>query len=358
LAQRDRDPKRVARMEEGKKGEAGAMDTFFRLLLGKPAHCFANMHGGGPPAKLESMRAMDQLVLKEGADKTFKGLSGECGAGNKGACLVAGLMAMEGQGTMQNLDEAAGLLQKACDLKVPQACFYLGRLRDGLKGFDGKGLPADAGKAYEHYRQGCSGGSGEACYNVGQMLDNGRVVDGEEKKLHARVAKFFGLACTNGVARGCVNLGAIKYEGTQIRQDHKGALQLFKRACELGEGAGCGHAGSMLLAGEGVSEPATSEAAELYYEGCRLGHSRSCLTQGKMLSSAAAEAIEKGSATAEHALHAKARGVMFYRRACELGDPQGCKIYRNAQEGLKEVDTRTGDEVFWLNVNESKDEAK
>ena len=112
------------------------------------------------------------------------------------------------------------------------------------------------------------------------------------------------------------------------------------------------------MAGEGVKEASSEEAAELYYEGCRLGHARSCLTQGKMLSSAAAEAVEKGSATAEHALHAKARAVMFYRRACELGDPQGCKKYRAAPEGLKEVDTRAGDEVFWLNVVEPKEDKK
>lgn len=54
-----------------------------------------------------------------------------------------------------------------------------------------------------------------------------------------------------------------------------------------------------------------------------------------MLSAAAAEAVENNTATGEHALHAKARAVMFYRRACELGEAQGCKIYRNSVEGLK-----------------------
>lgn len=340
-------------MEGERAGRASGIDAFFRMALGRPAHCFANMNRG-QTAELESMRALNQLKLRDGADKSFAGLNGECGGGNSQACMVAGLMAMEGHGTNQDLQQASQLLQKACEGKVGNGCFYLGRINDGLKAMDGSGLPRDAGKAYEQYREGCSRGVGEACFNVGQMLDNGRVVDGDAKKLHSRVGKFFGLACSNGVARGCVNLGAIKYDGTQIKEDRRGALQLFKRACELGEGAGCGHAGSMLLAGEGVAEPSSSEAAELYYEGCRLGHSRSCLTQGKMLSSAAAEAVEKGSATAEHALHAKARGVMFYRRACELGDPQGCHKYRNAPEGLKEVDTRTGDEMFWLNVVEPK----
>jgi hypothetical protein len=54
-----------------------------------------------------------------------------------------------------------------------------------------------------------------------------------------------------------------------------------------------------------------------------------------MLSAVAVDAVENKSATSEHALHAKARAVMFYRRACELGDPQGCSIYRKSPEGLK-----------------------
>jgi hypothetical protein len=54
-----------------------------------------------------------------------------------------------------------------------------------------------------------------------------------------------------------------------------------------------------------------------------------------MLSAVAADAVENKSATSEHALHAKARAVMFYRRACELGDPKGCSIYRKSPEGLK-----------------------
>jgi TPR repeat protein len=61
--------------------------------------------------------------------------------------------------------------------------------------------------------------------------------------------------------------------------DITGALQLFRRGCELGEGAACGHAGSMLAAGEGAKAADPAAAAELFYEGCRLGHARSCFAQ-------------------------------------------------------------------------------
>lgn len=54
---------------------------------------------------------------------------------------------------------------------------------------------------------------------------------------------------------------------------------LFKRGCELGEGAACAHAGSMIVNGEGVIDADKGAGAALLYEGCRLGHGRSCLAQ-------------------------------------------------------------------------------
>ncbi len=100
---------------------------------------------------------------------------------------------------------------------------------------------------------------------MAQMLDQGRIAGGEtERKLHRRVAKvclcvngkieawgwgnkhlfhtfntrllfslfnthafmqFFALACKQNVARGCVNLGVMKYEGTQISKDQTGTIQ-------------------------------------------------------------------------------------------------------------------------------------
>lgn len=53
-----------------------------------------------------------------------------------------------------------------------------------------------------------------ACLGGGQMLDQAKV-PGEraaeaDAHVQRRVAKFFGLACANGVAKGCVNLGVMQ----------------------------------------------------------------------------------------------------------------------------------------------------
>lgn len=45
-----------------------------------------------------------------------------------------------------------------------------------------------------------------------------------------------------------------------------------------------------------------------------------------MLNQAAVAAVKDGNVKGEHAMHAKARAVMFFRRACELGDAQVCAL--------------------------------
>jgi len=63
-----------------------------------------------------------------------------------------------------------------------------------------------------------------------------------------------------------------------------------------------------------------AEGATLYYEGCKQAHARSCMAQATMLNDAAIQAVNDPSVKGEHAMHAKARAVMFFRRACELGE--------------------------------------
>jgi len=49
-------------------------------------------------------------------------------------------------------------------------------------------------------------------------------------------------------------------------------------------------------------------------------------------------------------MHAKARAIMFFRRACELGDAAGCNRFFKSKDALKVLDTRSPDETSWLNV--------
>jgi TPR repeat protein len=119
------------------------MDEFFKVLLGKPALCFASM-ASKQELQLDSVRALNDLGKI--SDRSVVGLEGKCEAGDSRSCLVAGLLVMEGQGAMQDFTRAAKLFDSACQRGVAKGCFFLGRLNDGLRAMDGSSLPADSTK--------------------------------------------------------------------------------------------------------------------------------------------------------------------------------------------------------------------
>ena len=51
--------------------------------------------------------------------------------------------------------------------------------------------------------------------------------------------------------------------------------QLFKKSCDLGEGAGCNNLGILYADGKGVSQDDT-KASELYKKSCDLGSADGC----------------------------------------------------------------------------------
>jgi len=126
------------------------------------------------------------------------------------------------------------------------------------------------------------------------------------------------------------------------------AMRTFRVACDMHEGAGCGFAGDLLM--QEMVAGGQSQAANLYYDGCKYGNARSCMAQATMLNQAAVAAAGDGSVKGEHAMHAKARSIMFFRRACELGNAQGCNRFFKAHDALRILDTRSEDEKSWLSV--------
>mmetsp|Transcript_34421 Transcript_34421/g.77621 ORF Transcript_34421/g.77621 Transcript_34421/m.77621 type:complete len:352 (-) Transcript_34421:21-1076(-) len=339
------------------------------------AHCFAPHAGNFPGAsRSDCARALDELSENNGESPQRNLNSTDvkkmCDDGNHRACFAYALMALEGQGGLsQNVQLAADILRSSCEHGNEKACFYLARVHDGLTGYDGRGLPRDARQAGHYYRKACSMGNGEACYNFGQLLDQGKadLVDVGSKssgkgnqsdaRKQRRVAKFFGLACEKGVSKGCVNLGVMEWEGKGIPKNEKHALHLFQAACRMGEGAGCGFAGDMLREKVVETQSNNADAAEMYYAGCQNGNARCCLIQAKMLEDAAIDAIKAGTSTGEHALQARARAVMFFRRACELGSALGCKRFLGSNDAFKVIDTRNESEKMWLNVTPQTEES-
>ena len=218
------------------------------------AHCFGNT-SAQPASRPDSMRALDDVAKSSAgaAPPTAADVRRRCESGDNEACLAYGLMAMEGQaGVKQDLHHAADVFRRTCDVGNAKSCFFLARLYDGVVGMDGRGLPPTLAESSLHYRRACEGGVGQGCFNLAQMLDQGKVPGQKDaassRQVQRRIAKFFGLACAQGVPKGCVNLGVLQLDGFAGRSgSFTDAMRTFRAACHMGQGAGCGYAADLIM---------------------------------------------------------------------------------------------------------------
>ena len=292
------------------------------------------------PQRPDSMRALDEasaaLARPGSAEPLTAGdIKAQADTGHTLARLAYGLMLMEGQGgVQQDFQAAADYMRPACAAENGNACFFLGLLHDGLVGLDGRGLPRRPAEAGRFYRNACDYGAAQGCYNFAQILDRPRAAprtppgappaamsaaaagapaaaelsDKERQREQRRIAKFFAMACSGGVGKGCVNLGVMHLDGYGgFAPSALAALPVLQRACKLQEGSGCHYTGDLIM--QGAVPGAESHAAELYYAGCRFGSPGACMAQGRMLGQAARAAAEAGTVSGEAALQAKARSV-------------------------------------------------
>jgi len=150
--------------------------------------------------------------------------------------------------------------------------------------------------------------------------------------------------CDAGEAAACRELGELRLKGVGGPKSRKDGREAFERACDLGDGAACGMAGSLVYARR------DDEARRRLRRGCDLDHPRSCTTWAWMLlhgegggadPAAARAAFDKACDGGEAAAcvfaalairddssvderdTARERDVRL-RRACDLGDARSC----------------------------------
>ena len=64
--------------------------------------------------------------------------------------------------------------------------------------------------------------------------------------------------------------------GQGVQKDEVQAAQLYERACDAGDGVGCGFLGDMYAKGWGVKKN-KDRAKELYRKACQLGWTQACM---------------------------------------------------------------------------------
>lgn len=154
-------------------------------------------------------------------------------------------------------------LERLCAEGEPTACTAAGSMliagRDGMK--------AEPRRGAELVVRGCDGGDKVACLSAGFEYAKGELVPRDL----AAADRYVLLGCERGLGDAC--LAAAEQRGSAGR--YAEMAQLARRACQMGQGEGCGALGQLYFTGQGVT---ASEAAGVTWvtEGCRMGHAPSC----------------------------------------------------------------------------------
>ena len=78
-------------------------------------------------------------------------------------------------------------------------------------------------------------------------------------------------------ATACYNLGFLKIDGHGgFKQDMKGAMKYYEKACDLGYAAGCDELGGIYNVGEADVKADENKALKYYEKSCALGGKDGC----------------------------------------------------------------------------------
>jgi hypothetical protein len=207
-----------------------------------------------------------------------------CDEGHGVGCFNLGIMFMEGNGVAQDTrraDEefakARAAYERQCGATPPHACTNLGVLHE-----HGFGTPVSREKARAVYLRGCDGGERDACVNLSLLeIENG-------EPFGPAVSRLWTL-CQDGHALSCGTVGHLQ---AQRQIDLEGTRALLRKGCDGGDRQSCALLGAL-------TDPPEREAA--LEKACALGSSRACMAAGELTGDA-----------------------LYWKRACDIGDPEGC----------------------------------
>lgn len=189
---------------------------------------------------LAAGKAADGIRLMEDACKRM-GEAAACGAAARS--LISGDAARDGDagpGEASPFGRAVSDWDDGCRLGDGQACWELGRLS-----MTGKGVPKDQAMARARYDEGCKQGWAESCVDAGLIRERA-------KEDLPRALELWTRACTLGDGRGCAKVGLAHKYGTAGPVDLVAALASYEEACTKGYFGGCGFAAFVYEKGEGV----------------------------------------------------------------------------------------------------------
>jgi TPR repeat protein len=222
----------------------------------------------------------------------------------------------------------------------PMVCVYV-LPPQGTHGSDAAGLP----KHLDPLERSCSLGDARGCNSLGYLYDYG---EGGVSEDRARAAELYRRACDGKNGAGCGNLANLYHSGrgakAGVAKDPARAFEYASRGCELKHGQSCYNLGVDYQMGDGVGKD-QARAVEFYTIACRENYPEACNNLGFMYFSglgvgrdldkaqdlyrqACTSAVGRGCSNWAHLVETAqtdlVRAAILYRLACMLGDAAGC----------------------------------
>jgi TPR repeat protein len=249
---------------------------------------------------IENYKSATPARVREGASQ----MEQACLGGEWVGCQWAGNRYRKGEGVSQNPTRAIELYTMGCDRDVYSACWELGlMLVDEDTGLQ------DMDRAWRVLDHACAGGHESSCAKTGRMLLNGEGTPADTGKGYARLEPL--CAAGNGTACSHMAWGIRKGQGTA--KDMRRALGYYEKGCDLEYAHACNEAGYLLDAGEGNVAEDNTKGTALYAKGCELGNAMACDNAG--------EQYKGGDGVSQSSSRAKT----YFEKACSLGKQDSCK---------------------------------
>lgn len=209
-------------------------------------------------------------ALPVSANPSLKDSLAAAKAGDRGAQYVSGMMLMFGQGTAQNLPEAARWLEASAKAGLPQAMVALAVLYDV-----GQGVPQDSGRAAQWRLQAARAGNPTA---KGQIEDDRRLRGHADfrraqaltdLRLYREALPYARRAADAGSPSAQLLLGRAHHFGLGTPKDLGQAARLYRASADGGLPDGAW--GLAYLYEFGLGVPADRKTALAYYDRAAAG---------------------------------------------------------------------------------------
>ncbi|MBO7554921.1 MAG: sel1 repeat family protein, partial [Neisseriaceae bacterium] len=113
--------------------------------------------------------------------------------------------------------------------------------------------------------------------NVKNLSNQGQ--QAQKQGNYTQAAQLYKQACNSGDGKGCFGLGFLYRKGYGVTQNEAQAIELWGKSCQYGYPQGCAILGVLYQDGKGVKQN-YAQAVQLYEKACNGGDVGGCLNLG------------------------------------------------------------------------------